>query len=334
MKKLRDKDASMLEKNAIIWSQQVYLRRLGIDLSKLPVMYNTDEDISIYLEFINQEDVKKCIPYDFIDKIEKMREAALDEAMRDYLEGREDFIRIKKDIANYDDKTYHFLLNFIKDNMVCVSANFASDKDHQCKPIMFYTLRDSEFGLLSHTFMHECGHAIDKTADGCGFEPISDFTSDVQINQYNNNYRKYERFNETINDIFTMQANEYLWTKGIYLIEPQEYTKTNRVDNNTSHIIKQLLYPLLDKFHDQVVKAKLHVDKSELTSYIGEDNFEDLVDVINKVDYLVYQGLMREINNNNKNSELVKEYERQVARLKKIYQNIDEYYNKRNGMKR
>lgn len=326
MKRLKDKNVSTLEKSAIIWNQKVYLRGMGIDLSKIQTIFATDEDIDAYLEFINHDDIKKYIPYELIDKISRMRGLAYDETKRQYYEEREDFVRIKEKVNNYNDEIYNSLLIKIKDNSVCVSSNYATNEQNEFVPIIFYTLREMEFGILSHTFIHECGHAIDRTPSGCGFELASDFTNEGKINPYNKKYRINERFNEAINDIFTMKANEYLWEKGVYLIEPQEYTKVNRADYNTSHIVKELLYPLLDKFHKQVVRAKIYVDNSELTNYIGEDNFDDLVDVVNKVDNLVYFGLFDKLTNNQMDP-LVIEYNSQLERLKKIYQNIDTYYN-------
>ena len=94
---------------------------------------------------------------------------------------------------------------------------------------------------------------------------------------------------------------------------------------NTALITKNLLQPLLLKFRSQVISAKINADQNELTRYIGQDNFEELVDVVNKVDYLSRNGVINKIETS-KEDELVKEYFKQVNRAEKIYHNIDDYY--------
>ncbi len=95
---------------------------------------------------------------------------------------------------------------------------------------------------------------------------------------------------------------------------------------NTALITKNLLQPLVSKFREQVIKAKVKADRNELIRYIGEDNFEELVDAVNKVDYLSRNGVVRKLNTSQDDS-MVKEYYEQVERVKKIYINIDNYYN-------
>src|SRR5699024_6814206 len=132
------------------------------------------------------------------------------------------------------------------------------------------------------TFMHECGHIIDQSSKGTGFESSNDFNENSEKNPYDNAFRKYEKFNETLNDIFTMEAVELLHNHGTYLIEPSEFTLSDISNHNTALITKNLLRPLLSKFRQQVISAKVKADHSELIRYIGKDNFEELVDVVNK----------------------------------------------------
>lgn len=180
-------------------------------------------------------------------------------------------------------------------------------------------------GSLFYTFMHECGHIIDQSSNGTGFETFSDFNENSEKNPYDNDFRKYEKFNETLNDIFTMEAVELLHNQGIYLIEPSEFTLSDISNHNTALITKNLLKPLLSKFRQQVISAKVKADHNELIRYIGKDNFEELVDIVNKVDYLSRNGVVPKIDTS-PDDEMVKEYFEQVERAKKIYNNIDDYY--------
>ena len=96
-------------------------------------------------------------------------------------------------------------------------------------------------------------------------------------------------------------------------------------NNNTALITKNLLQPLVSKFRKQVIRAKVNADHKELIRYIGKDNFEELVDAVNKVDYLSRNGVVSKINTSPED-EMVKEYFEQVERAKKIYSNIDAYF--------
>ena len=190
---------------------------------------------------------------------------------------------------------------------------------------MFYTIRSYDGGSLCHSFMHECGHIIDKSPSGSAFESHDDINNSSIMNPYDSNFRKYEKFNETVNDIFTMEAIELLHHQEIYLIEPQEFTLQDISNCNTALITKNILQPLLSKFRTQVIRAKINANRDELTRYIGENNFEELVDVVNKVDYLSRNGVIAKINTS-PDDEMVKEYFEQVNRAEKIYHNIDDYY--------
>lgn len=122
-----------------------------------------------------------------------------------------------------------------------------------------------------------------------------------------------------------MEAVELLHNQGIYLIEPPEFTLSDVSNHNTALITKNLLKPLLLKFRQQVISAKVKTDRNELIRYIGKEYFEELVDVVNKVDYLSRNGVVPKIDTS-PDDELVKEYFEQVERAKKIYSNIDDYY--------
>ena len=160
---------------------------------------------------------------------------------------------------------------------------------------------------------------------GTGLELFDDYNADVIKNPYDVTRRKYEIFNETLDDIFAIEANELLQKEGIYLFEPEKFTDYDVKDNNTSSITKEILRPLLTKYRSQVIRALMYGNREELIRYIGRENFEELNDVVNKVDYLSRNVVMSKLETS-PDDEMVKEYYEQVERAKKIYENIDIYY--------
>lgn len=176
---------------------------------------------------------------------------------------------------------------------------------------------------MDFALLHESEHAIDESESGIGLEP----NDDCRCNRYDHNYRIYERFNETLNDIFAMGALEYLHKNGIYLLEPREIVRPDYQYYNTHLFTKKLLFPLLEKFREEVIAAKINTRPSILTQCIGEDNYEALVDTVNKVDYLCRHGLANDLKHN-PDSVICEEYREQVQRATDIYAAIDEYSSK------
>lgn len=326
MEKLKSATTNFFEKSMIVLLQSKFLNKLGIDVPNNNLLTRFKyEDIDDYLAFINQEEIKKFIPsYELISLISSIKQKKDEEALKEYYTTGKDFTNIIKTFDN-DQNTLEYIYHVIKEKYVCIVGIGATNRNNEFVSIMFYTIRVNDGGLLLFNYLHENGHIIDQNEKGCGFEDIDDFYKGHRKNSYDSNFRKYERFNETLNDIFAMEAFKYLQDKGIYLIEPKKITKLNVSNSGTSLIVKQLLYPLLEKFRNQIIKSKINVDPSELTKYIGEDNFEQLVDVVNKVDYLVRNGVVYKIENF-PDDPMVIDYFEQVKRVNQIYTNIDNYY--------
>lgn len=327
IKKLESSNVSLLDKFWIVYWQTEYLRNLGVTIPNEDIIKcNSEEDINNYLSFLNQDDIKKYLPSDeLINYILSIREIKYEEALREYYTTRKDFIDVMKMFNSDRPNNIEFIYHMIKNKRVCIAGRGATNEDNEFVSLMFYTIRVSDGGRLSFSFMHENGHIIDQNQKGCGFESFDDFGENFRKNPYDNSLRKYERFNETLNDIFTIEAIKILQDQGIYLLEAEKITSLDPSNYNTSSITKSLLQPLLQKFRRQVIKAKINSEPEELIKYIGENNFEELVDVINKVDYLLRNEVLSKIDNSPEDA-MVIEYFEQLERAKQIYINIDNYY--------
>lgn len=317
MEQLKAEDTDFLTKTVILSRQLNYLKNTYGDTID-------EKEINNYFLFLEEEDIKQFIPSDdLIHFVTLAREKRYEEAIREYYTTRKDFLNLKE--QGFDKDSLEYIYENMKGESVFIYGKGATRSDNKFVSIMFYTIRSDDGGALCYTFMHECGHIIDQNKNGIAFEPYTDFCDNSTENPYDNTCRKYEKFNETLNDIFTIEALEFLHSHGMYLIEPQKFTLEDVSNYNTALITKNLLQPLLLKFRSQVISAKINADQNELTRYIGQDNFEELVDVVNKVDYLSRNGVINKIETS-KEDELVKEYFKQVNRAEKIYHNIDDYY--------
>ena len=326
MEKLKSPNITLFDKYWIVFWQSKYFKKLGITIpNKKMLDCNTEEDVTNYLSFLNQDDIKKYIPTEeLINYVSSTREKKYEEALREYYTTRKDFLDTMKLFDN-NQQIYDYIYNHIKNKMICIVGQGGFNYNNEFISIMFYTVKENAGGYLFNSFVHESGHIIDQNLKGTGFEPVDDFSENYTKNPYDNEFRKYEKFNETLNDIFTIEATNYLQNQGIYLIEPKEFTKLDASNLNTASITKDLLQPLLQKYRKQVIKAKINSDPKILINCIGEDNYEELVDIVNKVDYLSRNGVVIIIDKYPKDP-MVLDYNKQIERVKKVYNNIDNYY--------
>ena len=203
------------------------------------------------------------------------------------------------------------------------------------KPVLFYTILEG--GGLDYTMLHEFCHVIEKQSKGkkkigSGF----DITKEKKT--YRPEKRKYERLNENITDIFSIRATKILHEREEYLLEPKEIVLSNIMDANTSSITKNMLMPFLKRYKEQIIRARITGDINSLLEVVGKDNFEELNDCINVVDYFIYEKglskiLEKRANNDRKEKEkdiesteeeVIEEYEKQLQRLDRIYISMEE----------
>ncbi len=320
MEKLKSKNVNAFKRFLILSSQILYLKNIGIAIENYNLLTNSiDEIINKYLNFITEDNIKKYIPSsELIEYITSLREKNYEAALREYYLTTDN---LKGQCKN--ERIFNYVYSIVVNQKICVAGNDLLNNDGEFCSLMFYAI--SSCGCLFYLYIHECGHVIDKNEKGCGFELISSYDDNPPRNSYDNKFRKYEKFNETLNDIFTSEAVELLHNQGIYLIEPQEFTLRDVSNTNTSLLTKNILKPLLSKFRKEVIRAKITADPNKLIKYIGKDNYEDLVDVVNKIDYLARNGVEYKINTS-PDDEMVKEYFIAVENAKNIYLNIDTYY--------
>ena len=319
---LRSSDYSIDDKCWIILFQTNYLKNLGISVPEhlLNCIYNND--INYYLEFLNSEDVKKLIPsQELIYKISCIRNVKHNEGIIEYYTQRDDFVyNINHFVNNEFNKK--FLLNQILNNDICVLSCGGSSLNDDFISLMFFTIKKNYAGKLLHCFLHEIGHIISQSELGCGFESSNHLYNHNERNKYDETLRKYERFNEILTDIFTMEATDFLYENNLYLIENKSLISDDVKNFNTSSYLKTLLFPLIDKYRQFVCKSMIYSDPNYLIEAIGLHNFESLIDSLNKIDYMINNGLF-----NNDNDSYLAEYYTEIDNIEKIYLEIEIYHN-------
>jgi len=297
--KLRNKNISDSEKNLIINYRERYLSNC----------------------------VNPCVPsFELVDKIKEEREKKREESVRKFIYESDTFNDAVSNFAD-NDASREYTYRMIKNKRVCVHAGVFNGK---FIPLMFLTLRKDECGTLDYIVLHEMIHALEsEEIEGdnyrCGFEPKI-FYGERSPHIYEHPKRKYERLNETITDLFALEALEVLHTLDIYFMDDKERTKLSPGNNNTSIILKTLLKLFMERYRDLIIEARICGNMDKLKCHIGENNFEELNDIIDYIDMLIEMGLARKLNERCMDDKLVVEYINELKKLSNVYALMDEHY--------
>lgn len=321
--KLQNESTSKYDKDLILRFRMKYFKNMGIDV-------NPWEDE--YYEVIKRDDVKSIIPsYDIVSQIQDGKKIELDMANFRFICENDTFIKLLNYYGNTDSNK-NMLYEIIVKEQVCNVRGGTPQKSFI--PIIFLTMRDYQGGIMDYIVLHELIHAIEsqelfnpriKGDYRCGFEPTM---ADSKLSRYHHRKekRKYERLNENITDMFTAEARDILHKKGIYIMEPKEHTKVNEGDHNTFKTTKEMLKPFLEKYRPLIINARICGTLDRLKMCIREDNFEELNDIIDRVDSLCERGLEVKINSGIVDDYIYKEYMIQLKRLERVYASMEECY--------
>ena len=321
--KLNDKNTDSFDRKYIVHARLIIIKALGIEID-VPNLFS-DEIIPFYEKTIEREEVKKVIPsFELVEKVKRIREQTYENFKKEYYFSGPSF----EEYTNLDENTKTAIYYAINNERISVFNGVNNDTKKQIS-IMFFSILNYWFGKIDYIYLHELIHVsemvfrniknLNDTYHSTGFDIIS---NERELNPYNKTKRKYERLNETITDIFAIEVRKNLHQKGIYFAEPKDIIDEDVENNNTSSILKNLLVPLLEKAREEIIESRMTGNLEQLYNFLGKENFENLNDVINKIDYLIDQGLEEKLNKNDFDP-LVIQYQYEIKRLEEIYNLID-----------
>ena len=317
---LKNPNTSISDKKIIVFNRLKVLKALGIEI-EIPGIWGSNAILQTYEEVIKREEVKKIIPsIELVNLIKKIREKYLIELEKEFIFDEPSLEKYKKYFNSKE--SIEALIYFIKGRRIMVTRN--DNEEHNM--ILLFASLESMFGAIDNIYIHELIH-ISETVNisdkeySVGFEHF--YNNHIEPNQYKKSKRKYEMFNETITDIFAMEASKILHSRGIYFAEQKDIIREDVSDIGTTNILKSLARPLLDRAKKEVVTGRMTGNFGELFDLIDIDNFEELNDAINKVHYLLEQGLREKLQKNDLNDSLVIQYQYELKRVEEIYERID-----------
>ena len=227
-----------------------------------------------------------------------------DEVMREYISTRSEYREKASTLT--DDRDKEILLLCYLENRIAVQLLFESKN-----PMLVFSIRNQyDVPVADYLLLHEMFHLIgtstsdkprvkpskgEKTVEGVRMDLIPEYSAisgfdgvlDLAANRYDPRYRKYERLNETITDLFAIEARKRLHERGVYLLEDEGLSTDDLQNANTNLELKRMLEPLIKNYREEVIRSIITGDTTILTDKIGKDNFEELNDCINAVDFVL-----------------------------------------------
>ncbi len=294
-----------------------YLKRLGVDIGKIPD--SLKELQKMYQRLVERDDVKKLIPsFELVKKYIKLKEQAID-----FSERRTVFtsksVELAKEKYGEDFKGLNLALLFNFTKSKTVTSEYINNLNGKKQILITFSPSEKTSGVIDYVYLHEFCHALEEDLEnnqGCGFEDWSEKYREA-CNPYLPNKRPFEIINETVTDIFAIKAKEILHKKGIFMAE-ESFFKSNLDSLNTNVILKEMLMPFINNYYSEIKQFRLYHDKKPLFEAIGEDNFLELNDIINKTDALIFGA--------SDNYEEIMQYvgvQEQMQRLNDLYKKID-----------
>lgn len=316
---------SPFDKRMILLYRKRYLKNMGVNID----VWEDD-----YYDVIKRDDVKNLIPsHELVHNIQTLRRTKLVDANRQFIYESDTFNKALNKFGALESNR-QYLYNVVKDT--CVFLTSGKDDNNAFIRLVFLTIRDWQCGIMDYIVLHEMIHAVESdelfnsVVSGdyrCGFEPCV-FSAESSCHTRSVTKRKYERFNETLTDMFAIESRELLHKRGIYFADPKEINKSDVSNCNTNSILKDMVRPFLDKYRPLIIDARICGTIDRLKQYVGDENFEKLNDIVDCVDSLICNGLLDKLSQNQNDDPLVIEYNLQRENLVRVYASMDECYNK------
>lgn len=242
-----------------------YFKMMGIDLG---------DDYSLYE---NDENCKKKMPSkQLIEELKKEKDIYIKKFKEEVLEHYPIYSKYKNIIDSVPFMEEVDLVNVFDTGLMAVSPNFIKqDGEIKNRPLVFLNLGKDMDGLdinIIHEFNHlyelELLEADDKKYSAiCGWDTLEGYYS-VDTDET----RKYEKFNEIVNDLIAELICRDMHEKGDYLCSSKDNVKYNACGyRRTTFLVAEFLKEFKDKVFESR-KGNMNI----ILDHVGQENFEEL----------------------------------------------------------
>lgn len=327
------------EKQSIFNDRIQYFKLLGYDFG---------DD---YLEYINNDVIKKLLPdskkvdsfieevNSLVNKLDVISLANLDE-----------FKNFRKEIDKLDllDKDDAVRFSIYDNGSIFLNPNIIKNKENYS----LYNLLIINFGSLvdgftDHYICHELNHLyelslIDVKDDNyncvCGWDILhgrinQDVSKNIIYEEFNEEARSYEYFNEVINELISQDISELMQDNNLFIFDSNE--KSNFKGRTNYELSAFLIKDFYNEFKDDIIESRSNGNIEYIWNKVGKENFDELNNLFN----IYYQNIggynyyaLNQSLSKREDNDLTKVYYDLIKKKDKIMDNIRNYYSSNNNV--
>ena len=300
-KKLDNIGTSSWERKLIIDDRIKYFKAKGIDFGN---------DYQLYL---NSVTVKSIWPSNEIAlKVEKLRENYNTKFNEEYYCNISRYKEIKNELSKYefvDKESINNAINYISNSTFVLPNSIIVDNDVKLFPLVNINVSDNNY--LDHYIVHELNHLCETSIiskngknqyiSGWDIEESSNLNQNT--NDDFNTIRKYELFNEIINELIAQDISKIMINNNMFVFNDKDNVKY--MQNTSYERTAFLIRDFYNEFFSDIIKSRKNGNIQVIYDKVGKENFDELNELFHDF-YKNFKGnkyykLMNSLQNKEKN---------------------------------
>ena len=277
--KLDDPNVSTFDKSLLIDKRIRYFKARGIDLG------------NNYEEYVRSEKARGIWPtFDWALKVEKTREKMLEQFNNEFYTSISRHREFRREITELGllDKSDSIDASLYTSRLTAVMPNIIREKNElKLFPIVAVNV-DPDNEYLDHTIIHELNHLYELSLLGqkgteieylCGWDYVSGRLEgdDPVIDNVSSEEpkRKYEIFNEIINELVAQDISKEMVDRGICIFNNHKYTGYTSYEH-----AKFLVKDFYQEFKPWIMESRRDGNIEVIFDKVGRDNFDCLNELV------------------------------------------------------
>lgn len=232
-----------------------------------------------------------------------------------------------------------FNMDFVKQKMTCVTPNVVKNENGEFQNInvihlpILTMLREYRDVLTIHEILHVVELSMKQISENefhikTGLDSINmnisdnPFSNEPVEDEYKHHIRPNEYLSENIHHQLAIKVTDDLHDKGIYLFDDPKTSNTR--GSSSYEQLNSVVLPFINTFHSDIIDAMIQPDSNALTNKVGQDNINNLNQVVNDYRALPYYKMMNDVINH-RDSELTQRRNDLISTAKTIVVQMQEY---------
>ena len=282
---LNNSNTNNWRKDSIKTDRVKFFKNMGLDLG------------NDYEKYENNPEAMNLIPTkERIEKLTESRNNYKNKYNNMFYTSQRRHKQLLKEVEerNYVDKETPINANLYVDNcgfVAFVSPNYVkTENGYKTSSILAVNFDDPDNAYLDHTIVHELNHVMetslalanDKVYEFyCGWDIISEEVSTVQSEEVDTittrEKRKYELFNEIINELIAKEISKIMHEENMYIFDDENNSKYKGGTGYDSSAF--LVIDFFKEFKDAILKSRRDGNIQVIFDEIGKENFDALNDL-------------------------------------------------------